>query len=436
MTIWRMVLVVAVAVLAGFVGGVWFIASGLAFHLIQLPAVPTASNGRLRIEYIPLRIPEAEMRGGPSPRTSLEVQPIGVPDPAISGSMSGGLVSVMDRDDLRPTPGCLWEVFPSRFRIDQEWHTSNAERLLVGVPTIEPSHGLLRIVLTQTTRSREDSLALRAVFFDVQGNRYPARVSSRGYLSGGGGYVEFSHHEWDDLTPSNPRQIAYFGVERVVPDSVRLAAEAARAEAKQQGIDLLPPPRIGEPFDFDLPTADGQRVRSADLRGKAVLVVICGPPPLGPMRLQEIRQEYGESKLAVVAISFAATLDQTDLARKNLGEPTSLVVIPNDPLHRRLWREGAEISRIPSYWFIDPAGVLRLQGRWFDLADRLTMMLGPAARQQMIEANSKTMHELNQAEREAWDQAKPGDNEANTTKPDLAPPVASPHATPPDGSKD
>ena len=420
MRIWRVFLVGLVASLAGFVGGVWFVGTGLAFRWVKVPQVPPVSRGELN---------PVQGVGGARPTTTTKprVVAIGVPDRGSSSGGSGGLGPPADRGDLLPTPGCDWEIQPTPFRIDQEWHKTNPERLLVGVPTVDPRTGQLRIVVTQTTRSKDEALPLRYVFFDAAGNRFPAQVTPRGYSSGGGGYVEFTHHDWDDLTPTNPPGIAYFGLERMMSPVVRQAGAAARAEAKQKGIDLLPPPRLGEPFDFDLPTADGGRVKSADLQGKVVLVVISGPFPTGPTGLQWIRKEYQASELAVVAISFEATFEQTESARKALGEPTSLVMIPNEPLTRRLWRDGAEIERIPAYWIIDPTGILRFRGQWFELGDRLATALGRPTRLQKIEATMKERRERARVEREARQKAP-----AHTPEPSPTP--AHPGAAPRDAS--
>ena len=391
MTIWRAVLVSVITAMVGFVGGVWFVSSGLGFRMIQLPPVPNASAGAA-----------PRLQSQPRARTNIrpKVEAVGVPEALNISGTSGGLGRPAERGDLLPSPGCGWEIEPYEFRIDQEWNKSNRERLLVGVPSLDPKTGRLRYSLIQSTQSGQSPTSLRLVLFDAVGNRYAARVSPTGRSSGSGGSVDYSHHDWDDLPKLDPPGTAYFGVERVVPDSARLTAEAARDEAKRKAVDILPPPRLGEPFDFDLATVDGKRIRSQDLKGKAVLVVLTGPSPRGPIALERIRKEFSTDVLSVVGVSFDAEAEEVVRDFAPVGrEGVSLVHIPNDPAIRRLWREGSEMPHLPAYWIVDPVGVLRFQTQWFDLEDRLAIALGRPTQRGRFDAfvrGNKALHEAQQ----------------------------------------
>ena len=66
------------------------------------------------------------------------------------------------------------------------------------------------------------------------------------------------------------------GIE-VVPAEVRRAAEAATSvrafqEAREAGIELLPRPEVGKPFEFSLTDSQGRAFRSAAFKGKVVLI--------------------------------------------------------------------------------------------------------------------------------------------------------------------
>ncbi len=399
MTTWRLILVVAVAVMVGFVGGVWFIGSGVGFTLIRAPQVAPARAVAQQIEYIPRHNPDRGTRAATKDQTTVEA--VGVPEPVnISGGW-GGLGRLAERSDLMPSPGYTWEVEPREFRIDQEWHKSIDGRFMIAVPSFEPKTDRLRVSLVQSTRTRDAAIPLRLVLFDAAGNRFVARVTSQGHSGGMGGHVDYTRHDWDDVPAVNQESFAFCGVERVVPESARLAAETARVAAQRKGVCLLPPPRLGAPFEFDLATVSGKRVRSSDLKGKAILVVLTGPSPRGPISLGSIRASIPEQDLAVLNVSFEATSEAVQKAAQPLGEPTYLVHVPNEPEIRQLWREGAEIQGLPMYWIVDPAGILRFQEQWTDIADRLATVLGRPTQRGRFEAAVREAQIRADVEREA-----------------------------------
>ena len=375
MSIWRAVLAATVTAMAGFVGGIWFIGSGWGFQLIRPPAVPPPS---------PSSVPGLAARPAPPPRPAAKA--VGVPAPWILAGGWSGLRQVAERNDLPPSPGCRWEVEPRELSLADGWSKQNPERLLIGVPSIQPRTGKLRYSLTQLVRPGKPAFKLRIVLFDAAGNRHRSRIIGSSTSGRAGEAQESAQHEWEELPPADKLGPLPFGVEEVVPDADRLLAEAARAEAAARKIELLPPPRPGEPFAFDLATVDGQRVRSADFRGKALLVILWGPFPRGPMNLGLIRKEFAPADLAVVGVSFSG--DAAEAARdfERLGEPVPLVLVPNDVTTRRLWREGAEVAHLPTYWVVDRDGVLRHQGQLFDLSDKIATTLGRPTRRGKHEA--------------------------------------------------
>lgn len=385
MTVWRAVLVAGVMALVGFVGGVWFVSTGLAFRWVRTPAVgPVAGTGPVTYEVRPSVIPATPARA-----RAPQVEAVDVPpwwNISGGGSVPGRLA---ERADLMPSPGCSWEIPPRELRLEGDWHRSNVERILIGVPSLDPRSKRLRYHLTQLTRTKATPLELRAVLFDAAGNRFVARVSPEGYSSGLGEALHFSRHDWDDLPPLDDPGRAFFGVERVVPEAARLAATAARAEAQAKGVELMPSPRLGEPFSFDLATVDGRRVRSADLKGRAILIVFHGPFPRQPFPLTQVRKEIPEADLAVVGVSFDGDAATATRDWKQIGEPAPLVLVPNDVAARRLWREGVELPYLPAYWIVDRDGILRFQEQWFDLPDRLATVTGHPTQRGKFEALAK-----------------------------------------------
>ena len=379
MSIWRVVLVVGVMTLVGFVGGVWFVSSEWGIRLIRLPTVPSAAHDGQGPG-------EPEDRGLGRSRPIPQNRAVGVPPHWNFSGGSGGLGRLADRGDLLPSPGCSWIVQPHEFQIDQQWHTSDRARILIGVPSLVPKTGQFRYHLTQLTRSGQTALPLRLVLFDAVGNRYPARKSGVGTSSNLSEVVEYDRYDWDESPPLDHPETLFFGVERVIPDAEKLAGEAARAEAQKLGVEILPPPRIGEAFRFDLATADGQRIRSDDLKEKAVLILFSGPFPSGPSPMENIRAEFAPADLAIVHISFAEDAEEANRPFARLGEKIPLVLVPNDPKVRRLWREGAEITYLPDHYLLDHAGILRFREPWSNLADRLATTLGRPTHRGKFEA--------------------------------------------------
>src|SRR5262249_61784139 len=62
------------------------------------------------------------------------------------------------------------------------------------------------------------------------------------------------------------------GIEEVPPEAKAAAAGEAYRRAKAGGVDVLPPPEVGQPYNFSLRTIDGKLVRARDFRGKVVLI--------------------------------------------------------------------------------------------------------------------------------------------------------------------
>src|SRR5262249_13982888 len=141
-----------------------------------------------------------------------------------------------------------------------------------------------------------------------------------GYSRSAQGYFGMEEFVLDAVDRPAPEKIAFFGIERVRPESERLAIEAARREAEEKGIATLPVPQPGNPYPFAPPPADGGRIRSADLRGKAVAIAVWGPggvSSIALMMLKQLRKDYDPGEVAFVDISFDGSPDdaRADLAR-------------------------------------------------------------------------------------------------------------------------
>ena len=158
-----------------------------------------------------------------------------------------------------------------------------------------------------------------------------------------------------------PSKAAYFAIERVVPDAAKLLVEAAQEEAEDKGVAILPEPRLGQPYPFDLVDVDGKPVRSADFKGKAVVVTIWGPGGFGNLGLmfaKKLRESYKADEVAFVSVSFDGSVEEAKQSFAKQGPDGPLVVLPNDPTTRRLWVDGSRIDQIPKFFLVDREGVL------------------------------------------------------------------------------
>ncbi|MDR3635851.1 MAG: hypothetical protein P4L84_18760 [Isosphaeraceae bacterium] len=369
MTKGRVVAIAIVALGLGFVGGAWFFGSGLAFQVIAPP-------------------PAEILDGAPKARTKVarevpHVKAVAVPRLANFNGGSGGLGPTADRTDLMPAPGCSWVIEPRPFRIGAQWHQTDTERALGGESALEPLTGGVHYLLVQSTRQGGGAIELRPVFFDAEANRYiPSRTAGSSSRSSDGVFV-MTQFQLDPARQLAPDKVAYFGIELVVPNAERLLAEATQKEAKEKGIEIPPLPILGQPYPFDLPAAAGQRARAADYRGKAVLLAVFGPGGLNRFAMspvKKIRESTKADELAIVGVSFDGSVEDAREAFANSGADSPIVFVSNDSLTRRLWRDGAQLPAIPTFYLLDREGILRFVCNPFDLPDRVDVLLGRAKR--------------------------------------------------------
>jgi hypothetical protein len=344
MTRGRIVAITVLALAMGFVAGAWLVGSGFA-----IPFLPPAARVPGVYVWRPTppepREPQVE-REDDVAETRFPVTSSGLPPPA-------------DDADLPPSPGCTWVIEPRRFELGRLWNRNDAERVLCGYSAADPRNEGLTYLLLQTMTGHV--LDLRPVFFDAEGNRYLPRRAGHGSGSGPTGAV-ISSRFW--LGPSRqPRlsEIAYVGIENVAPDAARRLVAAAQQEARDKAMAILPPPQVGAPYVFDLPTAQGGRAASAELRNKAVVVGVfdLASRSYAEATLRKLRLANSRGDLGLVAVYFDGPDEPAGAAlRQALGDET-LVVVEDTPSARRVWSDGAGLDRLPKYFLIDREGVLR-----------------------------------------------------------------------------
>lgn len=364
----RFATAVLVALLAGFVGGVWFMGTGLGFELIPAPKVATA----IAPQSQPKRPPPKQPR----------VKAVSVPaSPRSSVFGSGGLMPRAERLDLLPTPGCLWEIEPRPLRIPGSWHATNLERAFGGDATIDPAHGGLRFLLVQSTAHGVGPTQVRPVFFDENANRVMFDARPLSSSSNPRGTFTMEDFLVDPKHALPPAKIKYFGLERVVPQAALLASKAAQAEASQQRLSILPAPELGQTYHFDLPTIEGKRIRTEDFEGKYLVVAVWGPRlrlpnTFGLFLLKNQLKDVKPDEVAIVGVSFDGSVENARESFATIGRDGPLVVIPNDPTTRRIWAEGAQIAEVPTFYLVDRMGKPRIISKLSDITRSVDLLLG------------------------------------------------------------
>jgi peroxiredoxin len=203
----------------------------------------------------------------------------------------------------------------------------------------------------------------RPVLLDGAKKRYlPERLRGGGSSGRHGAIVVLTRWRMDPkILPAD--KVALIGIEALTPEYHRLAARAAQERARQEGVEVLPWPEVGQAFDFTLTTADGHKVRGRDLRGKVVLIdcwaTWCSPCVALLPQLKELYEKSHKDGLEVIGVSFDEDAAKLKKRCEELGLPWPQVIVPPDEKTRALWQEATGVGGIPQLFLIDRDGVLR-----------------------------------------------------------------------------
>ena len=122
------------------------------------------------------------------------------------------------------------------------------------------------------------------------------------------------------------------------------AQEAAR-RLRKAGVERLPWPEVGRPYDFTLTTTDGKRVRARDLRGKVVLIDCwatgCSPCLAKMQDLKALYEKHHEDGLEVLGVCFDEDGAKARKTVARLGLAWPQVLVPADEVVRDLWQVAA-----------------------------------------------------------------------------------------------
>ncbi len=297
---------------------------------------------------------------------------------------------VFQRESRTPTelspeypnaPGCYWAVEP-KGSVPRSMNSGGINWIARKDP-----QGAMVVTLAFVTKVDDGKpmLRYRPVAYDDKRTRYlltPGQGGGSGSASIREAMLVLREFRLDPAVLPFERA-KRLGIE-VVPTEARQASEAvasARAskEARAAGIEILPWPQIGKPFAFELTDTKGRAIRSADLKGKVVLIDCwagwCSPCMAKMPRLKALYALRHADGLEVIGLNFDKDRARAEALVKSLDVSWSDVYVPADDRTRDLWADGAGISGLPRLFLIDRQGILRWDGGPHELEKRVTELL-------------------------------------------------------------
>jgi thiol-disulfide isomerase/thioredoxin len=254
---------------------------------------------------------------------------------------------------LRPAPGYSWLVGP----VPASPRGSYQSRLLVFALDDDKETALLITVAYTKKGGVHD---LRAVAFDKDGNRY-LMAHQRGW---GNGNSELALLRFRLNPKKLPAALAkYVGIEGITREGLKFASEAAVKRANEKGIEVLPFPQVGKPYEFSLTASDGNAIDSRKLRGKVVLIDCwaswCWPCLRDMPDVKRMHEKYHDKGLEVIGLSLDEDPKPAAAAVQKHAMPWRIVVVPPGEEVRELWTQAARIESIPRLLVLDRKGILR-----------------------------------------------------------------------------
>ena len=246
--------------------------------------------------------------------------------------------------------------------------------------------GAMVVILAYATKLQGDTPELEyrpVVFDDERGRHVPAVVQGgwSGSSSINGIRLVMREYRLDPGTlPFD--HVTKMGIELIPPEVRREATSAASVRAIQAardaGVEILPRPEVGKPFEFSLTDTKGRVVRSAELKGKVVLIDCwagwCSPCMAKMPQLKALYERRHGAGFEVIGVNFDHSRARAEELVKTLDLPWAEVYVPDDERTRGLWADGPGITTLPRLFLIDRAGILRWAGGPEELEERISAL--------------------------------------------------------------
>jgi RNA polymerase sigma factor (sigma-70 family) len=278
-------------------------------------------------------------------------------------------------DPFTNPPGYVWAVRPQEVK---QQELSN-QRDVTGTVRTGPD-GALEVKVSHPPRySRAGRPYYRPVAFDAAARRFlfslvEGSVKDRQAVN--------RYRLPPQVLPADG--VTHVGVEELPPEGRRAAAEHAARLARARGLEPLPLPEPGKPYEFAVTAEDGRPIRSRDLLGRVVVLHCWAFWHFSSLeqrnQLKDLYRRRHDEGLEVVGIDLNNPGDKTtggrwwlssgdkgwhiiddDGAKNKAGGPVpwANVRVPRDLADRELWEQASEIFALPRVLLLDRRGILR-----------------------------------------------------------------------------
>ena len=286
-------------------------------------------------------------------------------------------------------PGCYWAWEP-RGGLPSSMANSD------GISAFIKKDPQGALIVTLATLSRivdgKPEREYRPVAFDKQKRRYLfGPDEGDGTSIAQFREIALAHNEFR----LEPERLPYDGVDRlgieVVPAEVRRAEKEAASvvamkKARDSGIEILPRPEVGKPFDFALTGSDGKSLSSSGFKGKVVLIdcwaTWCTPCMAKMPELKTLYSQHHAAGLEVIGVNFDHDKGRKKTAAiiQKLGLTWPEFFVPDDEERRDLWEQATGITTLPRLLLIDRDGILRWDGGPGEMQERVAKLFAAPSR--------------------------------------------------------
>ncbi|HEY4308450.1 MAG TPA: TlpA disulfide reductase family protein [Pirellulales bacterium] len=257
------------------------------------------------------------------------------------------------RKCLKPRPGFRWIQEPQPRAKTGNWAGWYDHNVKVSF-----DQNSAQAFVVNTNRSAE-VFSLQVVAFDEREERY--ELDGRAV----GAYGRFIAESFR-LDPAQlpPDRVKYVGIEGVTRQDQAAVARRLAQLAEAEGNNVLPLPKIDEPFDFVL-TAGNRRIESAQLRGKVVVIDLwaswCAPCLKLMPEMKELYAQWHDKGLEVIGVSFDQDEGQAQAVIDRMQLPWPSSTLPADCTARKLWDSREGVTYLPTLLVVDAQGILRME---------------------------------------------------------------------------
>jgi len=165
----------------------------------------------------------------------------------------------------------------------------------------------------------------------------------------------------------------------IVEDTARIISRSATQRAKEVGVEVLPFPEVGLPYDFTLTSIEGRVIDSKAFRGKVLLIdcwaTWCWPCIKKMPRMKELYAKWHPQDLEIVSVNLDHDEPTMTKAVKSLSLPWPQIMAPDESSARELWHKATGISAIPRCLIVDRQGILRADCSPKELEQELTRII-------------------------------------------------------------